>query len=50
MQAGIPAIDLIDFDYPHWHTTRDTLDKLSVRSLDAVGETVADLLLRLRRG
>jgi glutaminyl-peptide cyclotransferase len=49
-RAGIPAIDLIDFDYPHFHTTRDTLDKLSVRSLDAVGETVVELALRMRRG
>jgi hypothetical protein len=47
---GIPSIDLIDFDYPHFHTTKDTLDKLSARSMDAVGETVAELVRRLRRG
>jgi hypothetical protein len=49
LRAGIPAIDLIDFDYPYWHTKRDTFDKLSGRSMDAVGETVAELALRLRR-
>ena len=45
LEAGIPAIDLIDFDYRYRDTTEDTPDKLSPRSLDAVGETVADLLL-----
>lgn len=45
LDAGIPAIDIIDFDYAHRDTVRDTPDKLSVRSLDAVGETVAELVL-----
>jgi hypothetical protein len=35
--AGIPTIDLIDFDYPPWHTAEDTLDKLSPDSLRTVG-------------
>ncbi|MDX6553881.1 MAG: glutaminyl-peptide cyclotransferase [Miltoncostaeaceae bacterium] len=50
MRAGIPAIDLIDFDYPPWHTPADTLDKVSARSLDAAGEAVLELLVRLREG
>jgi hypothetical protein len=37
IQAGIPAIDLIDFDYRHWHTLADTPDKCSGESLAAVG-------------
>jgi peptidase M28-like protein len=41
---GIPAIDLIDFTFPQWHTTRDDLSSVSARSLDAVGETVVELL------
>lgn len=41
LQAGVPAVDLIDFDYPPWHTAADTLDKVSARSL----ETVARVLL-----
>lgn len=45
IQRGIPAVDLIDFDYPERDTVRDTLDKVSPRSLDAVGETVAELVL-----
>jgi hypothetical protein len=46
LRAGVPAVDLIDWRYPG-HTTADTLDKLSVRSMDAVGETLAQLLVRL---
>jgi len=34
--ARIPSIDLIDFDYPPWHTADDTLDKLSPESLEKV--------------
>lgn len=35
--AEMPAIDLIDFHYPPWHTADDTLDKLAPESLRAVG-------------
>jgi Zn-dependent M28 family amino/carboxypeptidase len=34
---GIPTIDVIDFDYPWWHTAGDTMDKISARSLQIVG-------------
>lgn len=40
LEAGIPAVDIIDFDYPYWHTTQDTPDKVSAESLQAVGETL----------
>ena len=40
LAAGIPVVDLIDFDYPYWHTLEDTADKCSPESLGAVGETV----------
>jgi len=40
IQAGITAADIIDFNYPYWHTTQDTLDKISANSLMVVGETV----------
>ena len=49
LRAGIPSIDLIDFTYPHADTLRDTLDKLRVASLDAVGEAVVELVLDERR-
>jgi glutaminyl-peptide cyclotransferase len=44
---GVPAVDLIDWSYPG-HDLSDRLDKLSRKSLDAVGETVVELVLRLR--
>jgi glutaminyl-peptide cyclotransferase len=34
---GIPTIDVIDFDYPWWHTEGDTIDKISPKSLQIVG-------------
>jgi Zn-dependent M28 family amino/carboxypeptidase len=40
LEAGIPAVDIIDFDYPYWHTVQDTADKVSAESLQAVGETL----------
>jgi hypothetical protein len=40
LEAGIPAVDIIDFDYPFHHTTRDTLDAVSAHSLQVVGETL----------
>ena len=40
IEAGIPAVDIIDFDYPYWHTTADTADKVSAQSLQIVGETL----------
>ncbi len=42
---GIPAVDIIDFDYPYWHTRADTLDKISAHSLQVVGETLLAWLL-----
>lgn len=45
LELGIPAVDIIDFDYPYWHTTSDTLDKISMDSLDAVGDTLLAWLL-----
>ena len=40
LEAGIPAIDIIDFDYPQWHTIQDTPDKVSAESLQTVGDTL----------
>jgi hypothetical protein len=48
LNAGVPAIDLIDWSYPG-HTLADGLDKLSRRAIDAVGETVLELVVRLER-
>ena len=55
LQAGVAAIDIIDFDYgsqpgknDYWHTDKDTLDKLSADSLQTVGRIVIRTLNRLR--
>jgi Peptidase family M28 len=50
LRAGIPAVDLIDFSYRYADGLKDTIDKLSVASLDAVGETVFALVSELRAG
>ncbi len=47
MTIGLPAAVIIDFDYPYWHTTEDTVDKCSPQSLAAVGRVVTNLLYRL---
>ena len=51
LSAGIPAIDIIDFEFgsapglnDYWHTDRDTLDKVSPRSLTIVGQTTLQLV------
>ena len=44
---GVPAIDLIDFSYRYADTLEDTPDKLSEDSMDAVGESVAELVIEL---
>jgi glutaminyl-peptide cyclotransferase len=49
LQRGVPSIDLIDFDYPPRDGLGDTLDKVSERSLDAVGEAVYLYVSRQRR-
>jgi Zn-dependent M28 family amino/carboxypeptidase len=44
IEAGISAVDLIDFDYPYWHTIADTPDKVSSKSLQIVGEVILSWL------
>jgi glutaminyl-peptide cyclotransferase len=55
LYAGIPAVDLIDFEYgsapglnDYWHTEKDTLDKISPQSLQITGQTVLRLIARLQ--
>lgn len=43
-EVGIPTIDIIDFQYPHWHTHQDTPDKCSPESLEAVGSVLAAVI------
>ena len=45
-KVGIRAIDVVDFDYPAWHTTEDTIDKVSAGSLQVVGDVAMALIRR----
>lgn len=48
LKAGVDAVDLIQLNgYPHWHKPTDTLDQLSVRSMQIVGDTVLASLPRI---
>ncbi len=40
LKAGVPSVDIIDLEYPQWHTAGDTLDAVSARSLQVVGDIV----------
>lgn len=45
---GIPTILIIDFDYPYWHTTEDTINKVSPESLEAVGKVLEEWIEQLQ--
>jgi glutaminyl-peptide cyclotransferase len=45
-KAGIRAIDVVDFDYPAWHTPFDTIDKVTPASLQVVGDVALALIRR----
>ncbi len=44
ISAGVPAIDIIDFDYPYWHTEFDTPDKCSPTALGNVGRVLVEIV------
>jgi len=48
VEAGVPAVDIIDLDYTYWHTIADTADKVSEDSLEAVGNTVISWLMSIQ--
>lgn len=48
LAAGVDAVDLIQLSsYPHWHTSEDTLDKISAQSLQTVGDVIVASLPRI---
>jgi hypothetical protein len=47
LRVGVPAINLIDFTFPCFHRRCDDMSAVSERSVDAVGETVYELLRNL---
>jgi hypothetical protein len=44
LEAGIPCVDLIDFDYKYWHTIEDTQDKCSSKSLENIGRLLVNII------
>jgi len=44
IEVGIKCIDIIDFDYPYWHSTEDTPDKCSPKSLETIGKLLLELI------
>jgi glutaminyl-peptide cyclotransferase len=40
LAAGVPSVDIIDLDYDAWHTSRDTIDRVSARSMQVVGDVL----------
>jgi len=47
-RVGIPAVDVIDFDYPHWHRLSDTPDQVSGASMELVARVLTAWLQRAR--
>ena len=47
LEKNIPAVDIIDFDYPYWHTTSDTIDKVFASSLEIVSKTLLAWLAKV---
>jgi len=49
VSAGVASIDIIDLDYPQWHTAQDDLAHVSQPSLQIVGDVVLDALPRIEQ-
>lgn len=49
LKAGVDAVDIIDLDYPAWHTAQDTLDQVSAGSLEAVGKVLLHALPNIEK-
>jgi Zn-dependent M28 family amino/carboxypeptidase len=49
LRAGVPAVDIIDLDYAAWHTAQDTIDAISARSLQIVGDVVVAALPEIEK-
>lgn len=46
LQIGRRYINVIDFDYPQWHTLDDSVEQCSSKSLKAVGDTLLQFLFQ----
>ena len=47
VRLGVPAVDLIDLNYPPWHTPKDTMDKLSAHSFQVIGDVITAVFKQL---
>ena len=48
LKRGVPSVDVIDFEIPYWHTTQDTLDKVSAKSLAITGHVFIESVKQLQ--
>ena len=44
IKVGIPMVNIIDFNYPYWHTIEDTVDKCNPKSLEIVATLVISII------
>lgn len=49
LRRKIPAVNIIDLDYDYWHTTGDTLDKISARTLGVTGHVILETIAALEK-
>ena len=49
IRAGVPAVDIIDLEYAQWHTPQDTIDAISARSIQIVGDVVVAALPEIEK-
>jgi len=49
LKAGVPAVDIIDLDYPAWHTPQDTIDNVSPKSLQIVADVLLEALPEIEK-
>jgi glutaminyl-peptide cyclotransferase len=47
-RVGIPTVDVIDFDYPHWHKLTDTADKVDAGQMEEVAKVIATWLQKIK--
>jgi len=48
LKRGVPAVDVINFEIPYWHTVEDTLDKVSAKSLAITGDVFLESVKQLQ--
>ncbi|MBP7799183.1 MAG: M28 family peptidase [Thermoanaerobaculaceae bacterium] len=44
LRLGVPAADIVDLDYPHWHLVTDTVERVSAETLGRVGAVLESVV------